>query len=113
MSIPTIGKSVRGSRTGRPIMVALDLLGRRTALRVLWELRGDRQVTFRGLQEACETNSRLLSTRLAELKEAGLVEHEPGGYRLSEEGRRLSEALAPLSRWADGWAARKDLTPSS
>lgn len=86
-------------------MVALDLLGRRTALRVLWELRAGKQVTFRTLQEVCETNSRLLSTRLAELKDAGLVEHEIGGYRLSEEGRRLGEALAPLSLWADGWAA--------
>ena len=28
---------VRGSRTGRPIMVVLDVLGRRWALRVLWE----------------------------------------------------------------------------
>jgi len=32
-------KRVRGSRTGRPIMVLLDLLGRRWALRIVWELR--------------------------------------------------------------------------
>ena len=94
-------------------MVALDLLGRRTALRVLWELSGAEQVTFRALQEACETNSRLLSTRLAELRDAGLVEHETGGYRLSEEGRRLGEALAHLSRWADGWAAGQSHRPRS
>jgi len=84
-------------------MVALDLLGRRTALRLLWELRGDPQ-TFRGLQQACETNARLLNIRLAELKEAGLVDHAPGGYRLTDEGRRLGRALEPLHAWADGWA---------
>ena len=33
-------RSVRGSRTGRPIMALLDLLGRRWSLRILWELRG-------------------------------------------------------------------------
>lgn len=102
MATPRIGQSVRGSTTGRPIMVALDLLGRRTALRVLWELRGD-PLTFRALQDACETNTRLLNTRLTELKEAGLVEHAEGGYRLTAEGQRLSKALKPLSAWAVQW----------
>ncbi|QPF76683.1 helix-turn-helix transcriptional regulator [Roseateles sp. DAIF2] len=88
-------------------MVALDLLGRRTALRVLWELRGE-PLTFRALQEACETNTRLLNTRLTELKEAGLVEHLPGGYRLSDEGRRLSAALQPLTAWAKRWGEAQD-----
>ena len=32
-------RRVRGSTTGRPIMVLLDLLGRRWTLRILWELR--------------------------------------------------------------------------
>jgi len=29
---------VRGSRSGRPIMALLDLLGRRWTLRIIWEL---------------------------------------------------------------------------
>ena len=33
------GRPVRGSSTGRPVMAALDLLGRRWTLRLLWELR--------------------------------------------------------------------------
>ena len=32
-------RTVRGSRSGRPIMALLDLLGRRWTLRILWELR--------------------------------------------------------------------------
>ncbi|MES2247010.1 MAG: winged helix-turn-helix transcriptional regulator [Pseudomonadota bacterium] len=87
-------------------MVALDLLGRRTALRVLWELR-EGSLTFRALQDACETNTRLLNTRLTELREVGLVEHAEGGYRLTDEGRRLSKALKPLSAWADQWGHGK------
>lgn len=104
--VPRIGSPARGSKSGRPIMVALDLLGRRTALRILWELRGD-PLTFRALQDACETNSRLLNTRLAELKEAGLVEHVAGGYQLTAEGRKLGVALEPLTSWATGWARRQ------
>jgi DNA-binding HxlR family transcriptional regulator len=84
-------------------MVALDLLGRRTALRVLWELR-EGPMTFRALQEACETNTRLLNTRLTELRASELVAHEEGGYRLTAEGRRLVRALRPLSKWAEQWA---------
>ena len=52
MATPRKGQRVRGSRTGRPIMVLLDALGRRWALRVLWELRGA-ALTFRALQAAC------------------------------------------------------------
>ncbi|ATA53319.1 transcriptional regulator [Variovorax boronicumulans] len=106
MTTPRIGRPVRGSTTGRPLMVALDLLGRRTALRVLWELR-EGSLTFRALQDACETNTRLLNTRLTELREVDLVEHAEGGYRLTDEGRRLSKALKPLSAWADQWGRGK------
>jgi len=102
MTTPRVGKAVRGSRTGRPLMVALDLLGRRAALRVLWELRGE-ALTFRALQDAVDTNPALLNTRLKELREAGLVEHGEGGYRLSADGRRLLEAMRPLSAWAEAW----------
>ena len=105
MPTPRIGQPVRGSTTGRPLMVALDLLGRRTALRALWELRGD-PLTFRALQDACETNTRLLNTRLTELKDAGLIEHAEGGYRLTDEGKRLAKALKPLSAWAEHWGRR-------
>jgi DNA-binding HxlR family transcriptional regulator len=102
MTPPSVGKPVRGSRSGRPIMVALDLLGRRGALRVLWELRGDEPLTFRALQDAAATNPALLNTRLKELREAGLVEHD-GGYHLSAEGRALLQALQPFSAWAERW----------
>ena len=46
-----VSKRVRGSRTGRPIMVLLDLLGRRWTLRIVWELR-DQPRRFRELQDA-------------------------------------------------------------
>ena len=85
-------------------MVALDLLGRRSALRILWELREGRPLTFRALQEAAQTNPSLLNTRLRELREAGLLAHEGEGYELTPSGRSLLVALKPLAQWARDWS---------
>jgi DNA-binding HxlR family transcriptional regulator len=84
-------------------MVVLDVLGRRGALRVLWELR-DGPLTFRALQEACESNPGSLNARLKDLRELGTVDHEDGGYRLSESGNSLMETLVSLQTWSDQWA---------
>lgn len=106
MKPPTPGEPVRGSTTGRPIMALLDLLGRRMALRILWELtRTPHGLTFRALQAAAETNPALLNTRLKELREAGLVDHGDEGYRLTPGGRDLSAILLPLVTWSETWAA--------
>jgi DNA-binding HxlR family transcriptional regulator len=104
MTSPKIGAPVRGSASGRPVMVALDMLGRRGALRVLWELRCG-PLTFRALQTACDSNPGSLNTRLKELRALGIVEHEAGGYRLTRHGSALIEALQPLQSWADEWSA--------
>src|SRR5579885_754893 len=93
----------RGSRTGRPIMLALDLLGRRGTLRILWELRHGAPMTFRALQAAAETNPAVLNTRLGELRAAALVGHEGEGYLLTPIGKDLLRALQPFSAWAKKW----------
>lgn len=89
----------------RPIMQLLDLLGRRWALRVLWELREERH-RFRGLQEACGGISpAVLNQRLRELREGRLVElYEGEGYGLSPLGRELLERFGPLVNWSERWA---------
>jgi DNA-binding HxlR family transcriptional regulator len=87
-------------------MALLDLLGRRTALRILWELsRADDALTFRALESAAETNPALLNSRLKELRASGLVFLDTDGYRLSESGRELLKLLLPLAEWANEWAA--------
>ncbi len=106
MAVPLPGRSVRGSSTGRPIMALLDLLGRRWALRVLWELR-ERTLNFRELRERCDAMSpSVLNERLSELREAGIVELVDDGYRLTRTGNELLDVFAPLSRWAKRWGAR-------
>jgi DNA-binding HxlR family transcriptional regulator len=86
-------------------MAAMDLLGRRWALRVLWELR-DGPVGARALLARCDgLSSSVLYDRLRDLSEAALVAHEEdGSYALTATGRSLGEALAPLDRWARAWA---------
>ena len=104
---PQVGQPVRGSNTGKPIMVVLDLLGRRSTLRVLWELREGFPMTFRTLQAAAETNPSLLNTRLKELREAGIVSHEGDGYSVTEDGAALIESLNPLTQWAVEWGKNR------
>ena len=105
MTTPRPGKPVRGSRTGRPIMAALDLLGRRWELRVLWELRDGMPLSFRELRDRCDNMSTsVLNQRLTELRDAGLIESGQGGYQLTKQGQQLEEALAPLDHWAKRWA---------
>jgi DNA-binding HxlR family transcriptional regulator len=101
---PLPGRPVRGSRSGRPVMALIDLIGRRWVLRIVWELR-DRPLTFRALQSACGGLSpSVLNQRLAELRAAALVEAQDEGYALSALGRELLTMLVPLTRWADKWA---------
>ena len=84
---------------------ALELFNRRWTLRILWELRGE-PMNFRQLQAECgELSASVLSQRLAELREALLVEHDAGsGYRLSRHGRDLLVAFQPLLDWSQPWA---------
>jgi DNA-binding HxlR family transcriptional regulator len=88
-------------------MVLLDLLGRRMALRILWELSLAREpLTFRALQTAADTNPSVLNSRLRELRAARIVEHGGGGYQLSATGGTLVALILPLHAWADRWAAQ-------
>ncbi len=97
-------KRVRGSRTGRPIMALLDLLGRRWTLRIVWDLR-DGPRRFRDLQAAIGASPTIINTRLAELREARLVElDEAAGYRLTELGQELLRLFLPLHHWSEKWA---------
>ena len=103
-TIPKPGRPVRGSRTGRAGNALFDLLGRRWALRVIWELRDGRRLNFRDLLAACEIAPSVLNTRLAELRETKIAEHGAEGYTLTRQGVTLLHLLMPLHDWAEDWA---------
>jgi DNA-binding HxlR family transcriptional regulator len=103
-NVPTPGRPVRGSTTGRPIMAALDLLGRRWVLRILWELR-DGPVGARGMLVRCEgLSSSVLYERLRDLGRAGIIEQtDDDAYVVSALGASLLTSLEPLVKWSATW----------
>lgn len=104
MRIPIPGKPVRGSKTGSPIMAIFDLLGRRWAMGIVWNLSSG-PTTFRALQNACESISpSILNNRLKELREARLVERSLDGYQLTSRGHELFNLLQPFCAWSREWA---------
>ena len=104
MSIPTPGKSVRGSKSGVPIMALFDLVGRTWAMGVIWQLQGG-PYTFRDLQAKCESISpSILNSRLKDLREADIVERTLDGYILTTRGNELIELIKPFGKWSRNWA---------
>lgn len=103
------GQPVRGSTTGRPVMVLLDALGKRWTLRLIWELNREGPGTFRELRARCEDISPTsLNSRLKELRQLNLIALGESGFTLTEQGRSLSRLLKPLDQWAYQWAETLD-----
>ena len=85
-------------------MAIFDLLGKRWAMGVIWQLRKG-PATFRALQGMCESISpAVLNSRLKELREARLVHVTGEGYALTDMGAELSRLLDPFGAWAITWA---------
>lgn len=98
-------------------MAAFDLLGRRWTLRIVGDL-GEQALGFNDLHRAIgNVSTSVLATRLRELRAAAIVTTDDDGrYLLTELGRSLLVALAPLWVWSDHWAdatgsARNDPPP--
>jgi DNA-binding HxlR family transcriptional regulator len=95
----------------RAVETALDLLGRRWALRLVWELRRN-ALSFSELRQRTGISPTVLSSRLGELANAGVLERDGGRrYRLSGSGRELARVLYELNRWAEqaGVSSRSEL----
>jgi DNA-binding HxlR family transcriptional regulator len=99
------GAAYDGGMTSRPLSVAMDLLGRRWALRIVWELKGGPLRAIE-LQRRCDQMSlSVLYQRLRDLTEAGLItQGDDGRYGLTRWGDSLGDALDPLDAWSRRWA---------
>ena len=95
------------------MLALLELLGRRWALRILWELRLE-PATFQALQARCDSMSTsVLSQRLTELRGAQLVEKDQAGsYRLTDPGSLLLARLDGMDEWTQDWARRLHPRPT-
>jgi DNA-binding HxlR family transcriptional regulator len=96
------------AQTDASLVRAFELLGRRWSGVILGTL-SDRPASFRDLARAVlGISDSMLSTRLAALRNAGLVSRavDEGpplsvAYQLTDAGRALLPALEQISRWAD------------
>ncbi len=93
-----------------PLALAVELLCRRWTLLVLSRLL-DGCTTFSDIRRGVpKISPSLLSQRLDELEQAGLVERLPGkpgrsrGYRLTAAGRDLDGLVDGLAVWGQRWA---------
>jgi DNA-binding HxlR family transcriptional regulator len=97
--------------SARPVEGALDLLGRRWALRLVWELRRS-TLSFSELRRRTGISPTVLTARLGDLTDAGVIQRDDGRrYRLSGRGRELARILYELNRWAEqaGVSSRGEL----
>lgn len=93
-------------------MAAFDLLGRRWAMGIIWNLNCG-PATFRQLQTSCQSISpSVLNSRLRDLREAGLIEKSDDGYILTEMGEELFQLLKPFGEWAISWARQISSEPA-
>jgi DNA-binding HxlR family transcriptional regulator len=85
---------------------SLDLLGERWTLLVVRELlMGGR--SFGDIRRGIPRISRtMLSARLRELADGGVIESVVGGYALTPAGRELEPVVAALGTWGQRWLPR-------
>jgi len=89
-----------------PVEYALDLLGGKWRVVILARIKGGglRYAELRRLVPSM--SEKMLSQRLRELVESGLVEQHDGVYRLSARGESARAVLSALYDW--GRATAKD-----
>jgi len=102
---------------------AAEIVGRRWSAAVI-RVAFDGPVRFSEIRSAIEgLSARLLTERLRELEEEGIIERDPaagatGAYRLTAKGRALWQVVRELEAWAQAWApapagpAPKDQDPA-
>jgi DNA-binding HxlR family transcriptional regulator len=83
-----------------PLLDLFDVLGRRWALRVVWELC-ETSATFRVLLDrAAPISSSVLTDRLRELRKAGVVDHQRStGYCLTDLGKGVADRIIDMYWW--------------
>ncbi|WP_433575810.1 winged helix-turn-helix transcriptional regulator [Nocardia brasiliensis] len=87
-----------------PILAAMELLGQRWMLRILWELEPGRLGFLELRRRMDNCSSSMLSVRLQHLQSAGLiVKNADKSYELTTAGTGLTAALHPLWDWSRHW----------
>lgn len=98
---------------------AVELIGRRWTGAIIFVLLQE-PTRFSGLRDAIpDVTDRMLSERLRELEQEGIVEKAVASegtgrfeYTLTERGRALAEAVSALVEWSHEWLSEsRDCPP--
>ncbi|MFI1914155.1 winged helix-turn-helix transcriptional regulator [Nocardia sp. NPDC020380] len=101
----------RAGASAAPLLAAMDLLGQRWMLRVIWELEPGPLGFLELRRRMGNCSSSMLSVRLQRLVEAGVLEKKPDkAYELTAAGAELGAALEPLWQWSERWATGLERT---
>jgi DNA-binding HxlR family transcriptional regulator len=85
---------------------AVELVGRRWTGAILAVLLEHEPLRFGEIGASVpDLSARLLTERLRELEEHGLVTRAQGVYALTAKGRELEPAVDALRAWAQRWIA--------
>lgn len=96
------------------IDVAMEVIGGKWKVLLLWALHEQPHRRFGELRRLVPgITEKVLASHLRELEADGIVHRESYDevpprveYSLTEEGRRLNEALEPLAHWGRTWRGR-------
>jgi len=86
----------------------MDIISKKWALLVINAIGNSQKIRYSEIRDTLgEINSKVLSDRLKELEEAGLIKREAYAeipprveYSLTEDGKALRRAIVPLMKWA-------------
>ena len=102
-----------------PLGGVMDIISKKWALLVINTIGNSQKIRYSEIRDTLgEVNSKVLSDRLKELEEAGLIKREAYAeipprveYSLTEDGEALREAIVPLMRWVYSKNTERTNTP--
>ncbi|BDY31376.1 MULTISPECIES: winged helix-turn-helix transcriptional regulator [Mycolicibacterium] len=91
-----------------PMLAAMELLGQRWVLRVVWELEPGPLGFLELRRRMGNCSSSMLSERLQQLTAAGLViKNDAGAWELTPAGVALGRALSDVWDWSESWKSQQ------
>lgn len=102
-----------------PLGGVMDIISKKWALLVINTIGNSQKIRYSEIRDTLgEINSKVLSDRLKELEEAGLIKREAYAeipprveYSLTEDGEAMRKAIAPLMKWVYSKNAGRTNTP--
>lgn len=97
----------------------MDVISKKWALLVINTIGNSKKIRYSDIRDILgEINSKVLSDRLKELEEAGLIKREAYAeipprveYSLTYDGEALRKAIVPLMKWVYSKNAERTNTP--